>query len=257
MYAFIDYSNIAHAVWQTVKTFEFSDCLDEEAIDERFFETIVERMIVKLRTIETHLPGAEQIIVLDNFPAHKSDLYPRYKMNRIDRPSGPVHRLVEWAKQEHRGKVVESPDNEADDTIATLCSLESNAIVVGCDKDLWQLMNGKVQIFNPIQLRFMTPDDVSKAFYGLEADKIPLYKACWGDVADNVPNAFPRMQRRLVPIIRESDGTWIDFSNQVSGRYWNLLPDRCRLLYFLHEGQAEINYSIVKLNTDCELLWHT
>lgn len=243
MYAFIDYSNLAHAIWYTILR-DFGAAANIEAA--------TERMAGKIRSISSYVPHCELIVVLDNPPAHKIALYPDYKKDR-GVPVEAIGHLVEWAKHAHR--TVSSPDNEADDVIATLVAQTDQAFVIGCDKDLWQLMNGKVKIFNPIQKKFVGPDDVSKAFFGLNADKIPLFKACWGDECDNVPNAFPRMQRQLIPIIKTAKPNWDSFSEQMYQKF-NSLTKRCQELYFLHEYQAELNYRIVKLATDCKLIWH-
>ena len=253
-YAFIDFSSIAHAIWYTVLK-DNPLALSTGKLNSSVLDMLAERTTIKIRS-DIKLTGRpEPIIVLDNFPSFKSDLYPQYKMNRNDIKSA-VAGMADWAKRCGIGRTCESPENEADDAIATLCrrNKEGQSVVISADRDMWQLLDENVLVYCPIKKRFITYHDVNNA-YELLPKFIPLHKTCWGDAGDNVPNVVPRMHKQLLPLIRNSDGSFSNFNQLVKGN-WKSLTQRCRDLYFSAEDKLEINYQLVKLRTDCEILWH-
>lgn len=253
-YAFIDFSSIAHAIWYTVAK-DNPMALSNGKLHSSVWDTLVERTTIKIRSDLKQTGRPEPVIVLDNFAAFKSDLYPQYKMNRNDiKPA--IKGMADWAKRAGIGSVCESPDNEADDAIATLCKRNpKNSVVISADRDMWQLLDNDVQVYCPIKKRFITYHDVNDSFFGLLPKYIPLFKTCWGDAGDNVPNLLPRMQRQLLPLIKNGDGSFAGFHKSVK-QGWHSLSQRCRDLYFAAEDQLEINYQLVKLRTDCEIIWH-
>lgn len=256
-YAFIDYSNIAHAIWCTTTNVDLSDCSDDAEVDNRMLEVCTGRMEKKLKAMVRELGHPQPILVLDNFSIHKSDLYIKYKMNRPSLGAKPVGRLVDWAVQNYPKHVCESLEHEADDVIATLCSRnkETESIVVSADKDLWQLINGRVKVYCPLKRKFIETEDIINAFDVAKPEHVVLHKTCWGDYGDNVPNVMPRMHKQILPMIRKSDGTLRDLTLRIEDQ-WSSLTERCRNLYHSGRQQLAINYQIVKLATDCQITWH-
>lgn len=106
------------------------------------------------------------IFAFDDHNYDRRKLYPEYKKKR--KPPSPeeaelydtlytqVHRLYEKTLPEIGFKnIFKQSGKEADDIIASLCydSLEENddAIIISADKDLWQLLNNRVRVYNPIK----------------------------------------------------------------------------------------------------------
>jgi 5'-3' exonuclease len=96
---------------------------------------------------------------------------------------------------------------EADDVIASVVELVKanrpgcTIVIVSSDKDLWQLVEPNVEVYLPTRGRFVTQDLIMEEYGVVDPRRVALYKALWGDSGDNIPNAVPRMQRQLLPIV--------------------------------------------------------
>jgi DNA polymerase I len=158
----------------------------------------------------------------------------------------------------HAGHFFHSVGNEADDVIATLVRLASNnaqgnVTIMTSDRDLWQLIDSKVSVWNPISKLLIRQEDIFKAFAVRQPRHIPLYKSLWGDAGDCVPNAVPRTQKHLLPLILRGDGQLDTFRADVK-QSWDSLSPRCRELYDLGAPQVQINWDLVYLDRHCTLV---
>lgn len=250
----IDFSNIAHVCWSRTVT---SPGLAIYGPDEIF----TSHLAGKIRSIQKAILNhghreLEFIFVKDQSSQRKLQLFPKYKSNRNH--AGIIDIQFEigerFLKHEGFGKFCYSPANEADDAIATLCK-ENNAIIVSNDKDFWQLLeHDRIWVINPISKEFTTVSHIRKAFRLDLPIHIPLHKTLWGDAGDAIPNVIPRMQKRLLPILKETDGTLEHFLRCVR-RKWSELPDRCKDLLKEGQEQLEINYQLVLLDKNCYIVW--
>lgn len=80
-------------------------------------------------------------------------------------------------------------DCEGDDVIAYLCRgpmRDIPKIIVSSDKDLYQLLDDKTQLYSLHKKTYVTPDDVLKEFR-VRTKSFALAKALCGDSSDNVP----------------------------------------------------------------------
>lgn len=227
-------------------------------------ETTVVNFEGKLRTLRRELTKLqildyELILAEDRRPERKLALYPPYRGDRAD-SSGDKARLK--TVMQERGlaaRFCHSVGNEADDIAATLARLARRSpdifcVLVSMDKDWWQVIGPRVVVYNPIARAMVQAEDIWKCFQ-VRPEQIPIYKALWGDAGDCVPNAVPRMQKQLLPIVRETVlGNWEDFKSRViSG--WSGLSPRCRELYTEGLPVADRNYQLVKLDEYCPLTW--
>lgn len=227
----------------------------------------------KMRTIERAMEEAEirnpeYLFVEDRDSKRKYEIYPLYKANRErgadpvtgDPPFDPRPLAKEWCRQSGYTQFCHSPDNEADDAIASIMAMtphtpEFAVVIVSSDKDLWQLMNPPyVWIYQITKDKFVTPEDVLKKFGVSRPEYIPLHKTLWGDSGDNVPNIVPRMQKALIPIIERSNGTLADFlelclADLNHKRAWELLNDA------MASNALYRNWNLVNLDKNCPLVW--
>jgi DNA polymerase-1 len=85
---------------------------------------------------------------------------------------------------------VDLPNYEADDLIATyvdqILKKGARVTIVSSDKDLMQLHQKNVRIFDPMKNKFITEEDVFKKF-GVDASKVIDVQSLAGDSSDNVP----------------------------------------------------------------------
>ncbi len=147
-------------------------------------------MLLKLRQ-ET---DADHIAVVFDVArkTFRDRIYPAYKANRPEPPEDliPQFALVREATDAFSICRIEQEDYEADDLIATYAreAVKDGArvTIVSSDKDLMQLVNDKVEMFDPMRERPIRAAEVKEKF-GVGPDKVIDVQALCGDSVDNVP----------------------------------------------------------------------
>jgi DNA polymerase I len=122
----------------------------------------------------------------------RNALYPDYKAHRPDAPADlvPQFRLIREAVRAFDLPCLEQIGFEADDLIATYvreaCEAGASATIVSSDKDLMQLINDGVVMYDTMKDRRIGPAEVMEKF-GVPPDKVIEVQALIGDSTDNVP----------------------------------------------------------------------
>lgn len=120
------------------------------------------------------------------------DLYDQYKANREEAPADliPQFPLFRKASEAFGVPALEVEGYEADDLIAAYARIAREqgrkVTIVGTDKDLMQLVNDDVRLFDPIKNKYLGAEDVFEKF-GVQPDKVIDVQALSGDSVDNVP----------------------------------------------------------------------
>lgn len=120
------------------------------------------------------------------------DIYDQYKANREEAPEDliPQFPLFRKASEAFGIPALEVEGFEADDLIATYARIAREqgrkVTIVGTDKDLMQLVNDDVRLYDPIKNKYLGADDVFEKF-GVQPDKVVDVQALSGDSVDNVP----------------------------------------------------------------------
>ncbi len=120
------------------------------------------------------------------------DVYEDYKANREEAPEDliPQFPLFRKASEAFGIPALEVEGFEADDLIATYARIAveqgRKVTIVGTDKDLMQLVNDDVRLYDPIKNKYLGADDVFEKF-GVRPDKVVDVQALSGDSVDNVP----------------------------------------------------------------------
>ncbi len=122
----------------------------------------------------------------------RNTLYPDYKAHRPDAPADliPQFGLIREAVRAFDLPCLEQIGFEADDLIATYvreaCEAGASATIVSSDKDLMQLINDCVVMYDTMKDRRIGPAEVVEKF-GVPPDKVIEVQALIGDSTDNVP----------------------------------------------------------------------
>jgi len=122
----------------------------------------------------------------------RNDLYPDYKAHRPPPPPElvPQFALVRDAVRAFNLPAIEKEGFEADDLIATYARLAAKAgcevTIVSSDKDLMQLIEGRIGMLDPIKNRKIGPEAVRERF-GVGPERVVDVQALAGDSTDNVP----------------------------------------------------------------------
>ena len=140
----------------------------------------------------------------DNKPTHlavifdksektfRTDFYPEYKAHRPDLPEDlrPQFPLIRDAVRALEIPCLEQAGYEADDLIATYarlaCEAGATTSIVSSDKDLMQLVNDCVTMYDTMKDKRIGPAEVFEKF-GVGPDKVIEVQALIGDSSDNVP----------------------------------------------------------------------
>ena len=122
----------------------------------------------------------------------RNDLYPEYKAHRPDPPEEliPQFPLVRDATRAFNVAAVDQDGYEADDLIATYArqaaAAGSRVTIVSSDKDLMQLVDDRITMFDAVKNREIGRAEVIERF-GVGPEKVVEVQALAGDSTDNVP----------------------------------------------------------------------
>ncbi|MEK9673695.1 MAG: DNA polymerase I [Rhodospirillaceae bacterium] len=122
----------------------------------------------------------------------RNDIYKDYKANRDAPPEDliPQFDLVRMATRALNVAAVDMDGFEADDLIATYARQArergAEVTIVSSDKDLMQLVDNQVVLFDAMKNQEIGPDQVIEKF-GVTPDRVVDVQALAGDSTDNVP----------------------------------------------------------------------
>ena len=123
---------------------------------------------------------------------YRNEIYPEYKANRIETPPDliPQFKIIREAVDALNLNYLEMEGYEADDLIATFSKKAKHegidVTIVSADKDLMQLMQEGVELYDPMKDKFYTDADVKEKF-GVTPDRVIDVQALAGDTTDNIP----------------------------------------------------------------------
>src|SRR5579862_6959446 len=122
----------------------------------------------------------------------RTEMYPDYKAHRPDPPDDlkPQFGLIRQAVKAFDLPCLEQRGFEADDLIATYvrqaCEAGATSTIVSSDKDLMQLVNDRVVMYDTMKDKKIGHAEVIEKF-GVPPDKVIEVQALIGDSTDNVP----------------------------------------------------------------------
>jgi DNA polymerase I len=122
----------------------------------------------------------------------RTEMYPDYKAHRPDPPDDlkPQFGLIRQAVHAFDLPCLEQKGFEADDLIATYvrqaCEAGATSTIVSSDKDLMQLVNDSVIMYDTMKDKKIGHAEVIEKF-GVPPDKVIEVQALIGDTTDNVP----------------------------------------------------------------------
>src|SRR5204863_3542353 len=122
----------------------------------------------------------------------RTEMFPAYKANRTEPPDDlrPQFPLIREAVRAFDLPCLEQAGYEADDLIATYvreaCEAGSSATIVASDKDLMQLVNDCVTMYDTMKDKRIGRAEVIEKF-GVPPEKVIEVQSLIGDTSDNVP----------------------------------------------------------------------
>jgi DNA polymerase-1 len=136
----------------------------------------------------------DHVVVVFDAPGgvpFREAIYPAYKAHRDAQPEDLSTQmpLVRELVDAYRLPVLEVAGVEADDVIATLVASlpdDAAATIVSTDKDLMQLVSGRVELVDTMKDRRYGPAEV-EARFGVPPERVLDVRALVGDPSDNIP----------------------------------------------------------------------
>ncbi len=149
-------------------------------------------------------------------------------------------------------QVIQQPDVEADDVIATLAyraaADDFEVVVASSDKDLMQLVRDpRVRMWHTRHERLLDERGVEEVF-GVPPRQVGEVLAIMGDSSDNIPGCPGIGEKGALALIR----TWGSVEN-VYAHIAEVKPSRLRTLLSEHRDEVELSRALVRIETDLAL----
>jgi DNA polymerase-1 len=194
------------------------------------------------------------VVVLDSKGKNfRHDLFNEYKANRPPAPEDLISQLpiVRKAAEALNFCVLSKDGFEADDIIASIAKNcvynRHNAIIISSDKDLLQLMNDQIRIYDPVKSKFISAEDVLVKF-GVLPNKLREVQALMGDSSDNIPGVKgigPKTAAELINNFDNLEGVYSSLDKIKSLRQKELLIN--------FKDQAFLSWQLVGLDTEVDI----
>jgi len=207
------------------------------------------------------------------FPGYKSGRSMKLNLNRTynfkdsDEESASMKlqlvRLVDYLEQ-LPVQFITIDNCEADDVIAYLVNNifikeDEHSTIMSSDKDFYQLINDKVNVWSPTKKRFYEVDDVVNE-YGIHPNNFAVYKAMLGDKSDSIPGIKglgDKTIRKYFPFLALPDVITLDefiervevISNEFPNiKIFKVILDSKDLLK-LNEEIMQLKYPLISANS--------
>lgn len=194
-------------------------------------------------------------IVFDSKEAtFRDEIYEDYKANRKEMPDDLAAQIpyIKRVVEAFKIPVVEKPRFEADDLIASIVhqlakEKDLEIVVVSSDKDLMQLVNPKVVLYDPAHIKGpKTYDkDAVKEKFGVDPQQVRDLLALMGDSSDNipgVPGVGPKTAAELINRYSSVENLYSHLGEIKKPALKKNLED--------YRGDAELSLKLVTLERD-------
>ncbi len=153
-------------------------------------------MIYKLVGDSSHQESPTHVAIIFDHKGKtfRSKIYPDYKQNRTSPPEDliPQFELIREATRAFGLACIEKAGYEADDIIATYSDMavkrDWKVTIISSDKDLMQLVNSNVSMWDTMKNRKIGVEEVKDKF-GVDPALVIDVQALAGDSIDNIPGA--------------------------------------------------------------------
>ncbi|MBV8523910.1 MAG: DNA polymerase I [Acetobacteraceae bacterium] len=183
----------------------------------------------------------------------RNRIYDQYKAHRPDPPDDllPQFGLIRDAAEAFCVPVLELPDWEADDLIASYCRMLTDAggqvTIVSSDKDLMQLIRPGVSLLDPIKQKPIGPAEVADRF-GVPPEKLIDVQALMGDTIDNVPGVPGIGPKNAAQLVNEFGGL-----EGILAAAPSMKPSKRRDNLIAYAEAARLSRQLVTLREDAPL----
>ena len=132
--------------------------------------------------------------VFESGKTFREETYEHYKANRAEMPPDLAEQIpyIRRLLGAMRIPILQYAGFEADDVIGAIAARagsQNDVVIVSSDKDMLQLVNERVHMYNPVKEDIWYDPDTAEQFMGVKPSQVPDYLALVGDTVDNIPGA--------------------------------------------------------------------
>jgi len=183
----------------------------------------------------------------------RNDIFPAYKANRPPCPEDlvPQFAIVREAAESLNLAILEKTGFEADDIIATIAkkysSPENKILIVSSDKDLMQLINENVAMYDAMKNKMIGDAEVREKFF-VGPNHVLDILSLMGDASDNIPGVKGIGPKTAAELIQQFGSLENIFANLDQ-----IKQDKRRQLLSDGVENAKISKILAALKEDVEL----
>ncbi len=210
-----------------------------------------------LRKLRTEYKPQYIAAVFESGRTFREENYAEYKANRTEMPLDLKDQIpyIRRVLEALRIPILECPGFEADDVIGALARRSSaslDVVIVSSDKDMLQLVDEHVHMYNPVKDDVWYDPLTAEAFMGVKPRQVADLLALKGDSIDNIPGApgiGDKGARDLIARFGSVENA-LDHANEVERKMYreSLLNNRDQIL--LSKKLATIDTTVP---IDCEV----
>ena len=178
--------------------------------------------------------------------------YAGYKANRTEMPPDLAQQLpfIRRSLEAFRIPILQSEGFEADDVIGTLArqaaEQDHDVFVVSNDKDMLQLVTGKVKVLNPVKDNLILDREKVVEVLGVPPEQVIDVMALRGDSIDNIPGAPGIGDKGSVELIQQfgSVEAALDRASEVKGKRYRESLENNRDMVLLSKELVTIHCEV-------------
>lgn len=193
------------------------------------------------------------VVVLDHGGKNfRHEIYPDYKAHRPPVPEDLLLQLplVKEVALALNFKCISMAGYEADDLIAAIATKSSasnqKAILISSDKDLMQLVDSNVAMYDPAKSKYIDQQVILEKF-GVDASKVREVQALIGDKSDNIPGVAGIGPKTAASLINEYGSL-----EQIINNLDKLSNPRYQNLILNDLENAKISWKLVGLDSSVD-----
>src|SRR5512136_1286689 len=159
-----------------------------------------------LKVLKEHRPEHLAVILDSKAPTFRSETYKEYKANRPAMPEALALQIPYIKKiiEGYRIATLVMDGYEADDLIGTIArrlESESDVIIITGDKDILQLVNDRIQVYDPMKEKNFGVEEVIQRF-GVRPEQVVDVMGLAGDATDNIPGVPGIGEKTAIQLIK-------------------------------------------------------
>ena len=189
-------------------------------------------------------------------PTFRSESFAEYKANRTEMPQdlGPQIPYIRRLLEALHIPILEFKGFEADDVIGALASRTHpkplDVVIVSSDKDMLQLVNERVFMFNPMKDNEWYDSSAVEKFMGVKPSQVADLLALKGDSIDNIPGAPGIGDKGAKDLIQRfgSVESALDHAAEVERKMY-------RESLLNHRDQILLSKQLATIHTDVPIEW--